>query len=706
MKTLTIDFETKDPYIGEGLGSGWCYPGDKFKVLGASVKYNDSETRYIVPKVSIEPRYKALRQYLSEAKYDEDTYIIMHNVTYDLGCLRKLGLTEEEVRPLNFIDTEVMGRLYDSSHMSYALDALAKKYLGHRKDNMALVEAIREHELVPYAKNHIALLEAYEKADEAGKEAIQEDLDKKDKTWQAKALKWAKSNMDILQDVAFDVMALYANKDVDLTYQLYKFYMDNCATKGWKKEDFLAMTVKYSNVAKITTSYRDRGVRVDLDRCREVAKELEPKITESFNILYKIAGEEFNSNSPDDKVRIFRSIVGRTGRSKFDSTGKKYKDSAYERMAAKIVSWEDADYAEVLKDLKDKGMPRVNKAYLSQESHPLAAAILEANSYKFTLNNFVQKILDMQTWCLDKTEEEVSKLKYGLVFPELNLMRASTGRFSCSSPNVQNQPSRHKYLAPLVRSIYVPFPGERIYSLDYCYSDDTEVLTEDGFKYFKDVTYDDKLAQYNALGNIVYDTPLDLIDLPYEGEMYRQQSRHVDLLVSPNHNLVLKDANGEIIKRKASEGLPKGHKTIHAGVCTKGTLDKDMRLQAAIDADGSIKRGLCTFYLKKERKVNRLINLLNEFKMDYTHKTDLPSKPDYHAIYFRWDIKNLDDDILNLTLDRRVELLEELQYWDGNSNCFFTAVEDKADRIQKLAIISGWRASISEGKGGYTDIQS
>lgn len=413
MRTLTIDAETKDPYIGEGLGAGWPYPGDKFKVLGLSIKYDDKETSYVDPGVL--------------PKIDTD-YVIMHNASYDLGCLVRLGT---DIRDLNVIDTEVMGRLFDSSLPSYALDALAKKYLNHRKDNAALVEAIREAELVPYTQKHHALLTKYCKTDdEAVKAELRKEIDKSDKLWETRALKWAKENMDIMQEHCYDAVEQYANMDVDLTYQLYKFYMDNCEAQGWDRQEFLNLTVKYSNVAKITTSYRQKGVRVDLKRCREIIQELRPMIASLYQEVYTLAGEQFNLKSPKDMPRIFDKL-----------------NISYPKTEA--------------------GNASITSPWMEAQDHPICKAIVKARKYKNINDNFIQKILDMQTWTLGKSQEEVDALDFGRVYPELNLLRARTGRFSCSSPNLQQIPSRDPYLAPLCRSIFIANHGELIYSLDY-----------------------------------------------------------------------------------------------------------------------------------------------------------------------------------------------------------------------------------------------
>lgn len=70
-----------------------------------------------------------------------------------------------------------------------------------------------------------------------------------------------------------------------------------------------------------------------------------------------------------------------------------------------------------------------------------------------------------------------------------------------------------------------------------CYDTETEVLTKDGWKYFKDVTKDDEIATLNSEEYLEYQKPTDIIAYNYEGPMYRLENRGVSLKVTPNHNL-------------------------------------------------------------------------------------------------------------------------------------------------------------------------
>lgn len=70
-----------------------------------------------------------------------------------------------------------------------------------------------------------------------------------------------------------------------------------------------------------------------------------------------------------------------------------------------------------------------------------------------------------------------------------------------------------------------------------CYDKKTEVLTEAGWKYFKDVTYADKIATLDNNKYLSYQLPSDIIAYKYSGKMYKIKTRAIDIKVTPNHNL-------------------------------------------------------------------------------------------------------------------------------------------------------------------------
>src|SRR6056297_1843 len=81
---------------------------------------------------------------------------------------------------------------------------------------------------------------------------------------------------------------------------------------------------------------------------------------------------------------------------------------------------------------------------------------------------------------------------------------------------------------------------------DSCYDHKTEVLTNNGWKFFKDVTLDDEMCTLNDQQIIEYHRPSYLINRPYKGTMYHFYSpkSKIDLLVTPNHNMYVQSDTG------------------------------------------------------------------------------------------------------------------------------------------------------------------
>ena len=79
----------------------------------------------------------------------------------------------------------------------------------------------------------------------------------------------------------------------------------------------------------------------------------------------------------------------------------------------------------------------------------------------------------------------------------------------------------------------------------YCYDDQTEVLTNNGFKLFRDLKEDDKLATLNQKTNLVeYHLPFMYVNEPYNGEMIYVNGKRINLLVTPDHDMFVKSSHG------------------------------------------------------------------------------------------------------------------------------------------------------------------
>lgn len=232
----------------------------------------------------------------------------------------------------------------------------------------------------------------------------------------SKLEKFAKSHMKEIQAMSFDTMAYYANKDVELTYSLFEYF---------KKFVDLEQSNKYSRLGLITNKMRARGIRVDLKKANEVSTFLSNRIVELTNKLYEDAGEVFNYNSSQKLAKILDKF-----------------HIKYERT--------------------DKGNVSITSKFLEKQDHPICKQIVNIKKYTKIKKDFIDKFIALQQHTTDFNEPGV-----GWLYPELNLFEARTGRFSSSSPNLQQIPSRDKELAPLCRSIFIANPGEKFYSLDF-----------------------------------------------------------------------------------------------------------------------------------------------------------------------------------------------------------------------------------------------
>ncbi|UCH72099.1 MAG: GTP cyclohydrolase I FolE [Thermoplasmatales archaeon] len=69
-----------------------------------------------------------------------------------------------------------------------------------------------------------------------------------------------------------------------------------------------------------------------------------------------------------------------------------------------------------------------------------------------------------------------------------------------------------------------------------CYDDETEILTENGWKFFKDIDRSDKVSQVDASTRVLsFIKPHKVISYKYSGKMVKIRSLSVDLLVTLDH---------------------------------------------------------------------------------------------------------------------------------------------------------------------------
>lgn len=149
-----------------------------------------------------------------------------------------------------------------------------------------------------------------------------------------------------------------------------------------------------------------------------------------------------------------------------------------------------------------------------------------------------------------------------------------------------------------------------------CYDGDTEVLTLDGWKRWAEVTKADQLATRSAAGDVEYAHPTNLIAADYSGRMYRVKSEGVDLLVTPNHNMLVCPTTTKAGRRKETYQLLRADElgdTAHAYVKSGNWVPKSPRVLAWTPevmallgftvGDGHVTGKRARFHLRKPRKI-------------------------------------------------------------------------------------------------------
>ena len=143
---IAVDLETKDPNI-KTQGPGWARKDGH--IIGIAVAAGDFKGYFPLRHQNghnLDPTMtmRWLKAQMSTPNIDK----IMHNATYDAGWMRAEGV---EVQG-RIVDTMITGALVNENRWSLGLDAMARDYVGIRKDEKLLKAAAQEWGIDPKAE--------------------------------------------------------------------------------------------------------------------------------------------------------------------------------------------------------------------------------------------------------------------------------------------------------------------------------------------------------------------------------------------------------------------------------------------------------------------------------------------------------------------------------------------------------------------------
>lgn len=257
----------------------------------------------------------------------------------------------------------------------------------------------------------------------------------------------------------------------------------------------------------------------------------------------------------------------------------------------------------------------------------------------------------------------------------------------------------------------------------HCYIDGTEILTDEGFIDFKDVTTSHRVAQYHNDSSISFVTPDEVLHDYYDGEMHTLSNASGTYLsiVTPEHRCVVIDPrNNNNLEIKLAKNLspanfnfPVNGYLVNKEAYFYSLLDS---LRIAFQADGSFvnphvrdvgklsgKRDLL-FTLSKRRKIERLRSILHGLDLEYrmSDYNEDPSNLTQVRIRVKIPLDVQIDKEFNWIDLRKIDagwiqcFFDELVHWDGHKRygdalCYTNTNVSALERVETIACLAGYR---------------
>lgn len=288
-----------------------------------------------------------------------------------------------------------------------------------------------------------------------------------------------------------------------------------------------------------------------------------------------------------------------------------------------------------------------------------------------------KKLFKYRTTYLDDIENILDE--NNRVHPSFSVTGTSSGRLSSSNPN--------------------------------CFDDKTEVLTNNGWKLFKDLSNTDLLAQWGN-NEITFSKPLNYIQYQYNGKMVWLHNQHTDICATPDHKCLLLTRKNKELFIDAKD-YKEDYKQIHGGTYKGGLYQYSQEfitLLVATQADGYYKKdGMVEFIFCKRRKYDRLLSSLIKLGASITYGT----KGKSNKLYIRLRVhdkyntlikkimpnKCFTYDLLNMCEQSRNLFIKELDLWDGcitRPLMYVSKVKQNVDVLQALLALNNRRSITRE----------
>jgi len=271
-----------------------------------------------------------------------------------------------------------------------------------------------------------------------------------------------------------------------------------------------------------------------------------------------------------------------------------------------------------------------------------------------------------------------------------------------------------------------------------CYDEETETLTNNGWKLFKNITKNDLVATLEN-GYLVFRKPTRYFIYDYDGEMIRFEGQNIDLLVTPNHNMWIKRRNKNNFDFIEAEKVKFGYK-VKRYLYWKGKeikyfelpIVKDNRNRKKFDkpirilmkdwlkflglylAEGGIhyrehnKHSEYLVYISQKNKVNEVKEIFNKLPFKWSYRKNkflIYNKSLYFYLkqFGNTYNKHIPREFCELSSSLLIELLIGYLIGDGHIRKdgrieAYTVSENLADDLQEIGLKLGYATTISKHK--------
>ena len=270
-KEIAIDLETNDPYLMT-LGSGNVT--GRGHIAGVAVAVEGWSGYFPIQHESGgNMDRKLVLSWLQDVCNQPDTTFIFHNAMYDVCWLRAAGVIVKG----KIVDTMIAASLIDENRLSYALNTLAKFYVGIGKDEKILQEAAKSYSINP--KSEMYKLPAMYVGEYAERDA------------EATLKLWQRLSVELVNQELMDVF--------NLETKLFPCLVD----------------------------MRFKGVRVDLDKAAKIKKNLMDREAKIVSKIKSLTGVDVEIHAARSIAKAFDNLklpYDRTEKSKEPSFTKNF----------------------------------------------------------------------------------------------------------------------------------------------------------------------------------------------------------------------------------------------------------------------------------------------------------------------------------------------------------------------------------------------